>query len=233
MKKLSNLLILSLFSVMVFAFAASAVLADEGCTPIYGGGQTCPPPGNISLDKTVRNPENGIFVNNLTVNDPKYLPNQSVSFKVVITNTTSTNISKVTINDVFPSYLTFESGPGSYDSDKNTLTFSLDNLKDGESRTYDLKAKVTDSTNIPFTNGVVCVVNQVMGTTSDNKTAQDNAQLCIQKETVTKTKGGLPVEPAPKVVTTPATGPEMLPLLALLPGGLAGFILRKRSKISK
>jgi len=231
MNKLLKLALLSIFSVAIFSAAASTALADEGCTPIYGGGQTCPPPGNISIDKTVQNPENGVFVNNLTVNDPKYSPNQSVSFKVVVTNTTSAKISKVTINDVFPSYLTFESGPGSYDSGKNTLTFTLDNLNGGESRTFDLKAKVTDSANIPFTNGVVCVVNQAIGTTSDNKTAQDNSQLCIKKETITK--GGLPVAPAPKVTATPATGPEMLPLLALLPGGLAGLILRKRSKISK
>jgi len=231
MNRLFRLALLSIFSVAISTTVTSIAIADEGCTPIYGGGQTCPPPGNISIDKTVRNPENGVFVNNLTVNDPKYLPGQSVSFKVVVTNTTSTKISKVTVNDVFPSYLTFESGPGSYDSGKNTLTFSLDNLNGGQSKTFDLKAKVTDSANIPFTNGVVCVVNQVIGTTSDNKTAQDNSQLCIQKETVTK--GGLPVAPAPKVVTTPATGPEMLPLLALIPSGLAGYLFRKKSKINK
>lgn len=231
MKRLFRLVLLSIFSAAILLTATNNALAQEGCTPIYGGGQTCPPPGDISVDKTVQNPENGVFVNNLTVNDPKYTPGQSVSFKVVVTNTTGTKISKVTINDIFPSYLTFESGPGNYDSGKNTLTFSLDNLNGGESKSFDLKAKVTDSANIPFTNGVVCVVNQVTGTTSDNKSASDNSQLCIQKETVTK--GGLPVEPAPKVTTTPPTGPEMLPLLALLPGGLAGLILRKRSKIGK
>lgn len=230
MKRLFRLALLSIFSAAILLTATNNALAQEGCTPIYGGGQTCPPPGDISIDKTVQNPENGVFVNNLTVNDPKYSPNQSVSFKVIVTNTTSTKISKVTINDVFPSYLTFESGLGSYDSGKNTLTFSFDNLNSGQSRTFDLKAKVTDSANIPFTNGVVCVVNQVIGTTSDNKTAQDNSQLCIQKQTVTK--GGLPVAPAPKITTTPATGPELLPLLALLPSGLAGLILRKRSKIN-
>lgn len=215
----------------MFLANTGSVSANDGCTPIYGGGQTCPPPGDITIDKTVQTPQNGIFVNNLTVNDPKYTPGQSVNFKIVITNTTSTKISKVTINDVFPSYLTFESGSGNYDSGKNTLTFTLDNLNGGESRTYDLKAKIIDSASIPFTNGVVCVVNQAIGTTSDNKSAQDNSQLCIQKETVTK--GGLPVAPAPKVTTTPPTGPEMLPLLALIPGGLAGYLLRKKSKISK
>jgi uncharacterized repeat protein (TIGR01451 family) len=221
---------LSLFIVScILAFAPAKAFADDGCTPIYGGGQTCPPPGNISINKSVQNPQNGIFVDNLTTNDPKYTPGQIVNFKIVVTNTTGTNISTVTINDIFPTYLTYVSGNGSFDSNKNTLTFSLNNLNGGQSQTFNVQAKVVSAESIPFANGVVCVVNQAYGTTSGGQTAQDNSQLCISKTTaVVTTKGGLPVMPAPKIVTTPPTGPEMLPLFALIPTGIAGFILRRR-----
>ncbi|MCL5746958.1 MAG: hypothetical protein M1277_01605, partial [Patescibacteria group bacterium] len=59
----------------------------------------------------------------------------------------------------------------------------------------------------------------------------------IQKQTAptttiinqtTTTKGGLTVLPAPKIVATPSTGPEALPLLALLPTGFIGFLIRKK-----
>jgi hypothetical protein len=36
--------------------------------------------------------------------------------------------------------------------------------------------------------------------------------------------------PVAKVKTTPPTGPEMLPLFALIPGALGGLYLRKKSK---
>ncbi len=43
-------------------------------------------------------------------------------------------------------------------------------------------------------------------------------------------KGGFPVYPAPVMNQTPATGPEMLPLLGMIPTALAGFALRRKSK---
>jgi len=232
MKKVFNLILTgAIFSLILIA--PKSAFADDGCTPVYGGGQTCPPPGNITIDKTVQNPQSGIFVDNLTTNDPKYSAGQIVNFKIVITNTTGTNIPSVSVKDVFPSYLTFVSGNGSFDSNKNTLTFSLSNLNGGQTQTFNVQAKVVDGANIPFNNGVVCVVNQAFGTTSGGQTAQDNSQLCIQKITVTPTpvvttKGGLPVAPAPKIIATPATGPEMLPLIGLIPTGIAGFILRRK-----
>jgi len=230
MKKLSNLLILSLFSIMVFAFAASAVLADEGCTPIYGGGQTCIQKGNVTVDKIVLDPKNNQYVNGLSVNESKYSPNQNVSFKIIVSNG-NTSVTKVTVKDVFPQNVRFVSGPGKYDSNTNTLTFDIGDLKSGESKTYTVVGKIDDSSKFPPT-GTICEVNQVIITADNGQTAQDNTQFCIETKSQT-TKGGLPVEPAPKIITTPATGPEMLPLLALLPGGLAGFILRKKSRVSK
>jgi len=230
MKKIFTFL---LFAYCLLLIAPVKAFADDNCTPVYGGGQTCPPPGNITIDKTVQNPSNGIFVDNLTTNDPKYSAGQIVNFKIVVTNTTGTNIPTVNVSDVFPSFLTFVSGNGSFDSGKNTLTFSLNNLNGGQTQTFNIQAKVVGGANIPFANGVVCVVNQAFGTTSGGQTAQDNSQLCIQKTTVTPTpfattKGGLPVAPAPKILATPATGPEMLPLFGLIPTGIAGFILRRK-----
>ena len=50
------------------------------------------------------------------------------------------------------------------------------------------------------------------------------SQTCVLKGTAVPQ-----VLAAPKVTKTPATAPEMLPLLALIPGALGGFALRKKS----
>ncbi|MBI2442621.1 MAG: DUF11 domain-containing protein [Candidatus Levybacteria bacterium] len=46
-----------------------------------------------------------------------------------------------------------------------------------------------------------------------------------------ETKGGQPVYPAPSTTTSPDTGPELLALIGLLPGGAFGWYLRRKSRV--
>lgn len=54
----------------------------------------------------------------------------------------------------------------------------------------------------------------------------------VSKQLATKvtTKGGLPVYAPLNVKINPPTGPEMLPLLDLIPTGILGFLLIKKAK---
>lgn len=217
-KVLIGLLSLSLF------LAAKPVFADVSCTPIYGGGQNCVTLGNVLLNKTVQNPQTGQFVDNMGTNDAKFVSNQTVTFKLDITNTGSTTILQTKVADSFPSNVNFVAGIGSFDQNTKTLTFLVDNLAPNETRTFTLTGKVT--ANPP--SGTTCVVNQATATTNTGQASQDSSQFCIQKQ-ITTTKGGLPVFPSQPITTTPPTGPELLPLVGLLPAGLGGLILRKRS----
>lgn len=215
--------ILTLF-LFVFGFAfASQAYAQVVCQPIYGGGQTCVTVGNIAVNKVVAHPQTGVFVDNLGVNDPKFAPNQVVTFRITITNTGGTTISSVNVTDVFPQFVNFVSGPGSFNQTNKTLTFSAGGLNPGESREFTLQGKVVADNQL--TQQITCVVNHV-SVTADSMQAQDNSQLCIQKPQAV-TKGGLPVMPPPKVKVTPPTGPELIPLISLLPAGLGGWYLRK------
>lgn len=45
----------------------------------------------------------------------------------------------------------------------------------------------------------------------------------------TTTKGGMTIFPPSQQTENPATGPEMIPLIALLPSGALGFFLRKKT----
>lgn len=228
---------------MAFAFALMAQTAfasgTNNCQPIYGGGQTCVQEGNISINKTVQNPQTNAFVDNLGVNDPKYGPGFQVTFQLTVTNTGSTTLSKVTVRDIFPQFVDFASGPGNFDANSKTLTFDLNDLKPGESRTFNLVGRVVSSDKLPQDQGISCVINQSTAT-AEGKTSQDNAQFCIEKKLIAlqptgvpgTTKGGLKVFPPQQVTTTPNTGPEMLPLIALLPAGGFGYFLRRKSRIS-
>jgi uncharacterized repeat protein (TIGR01451 family) len=214
-----------LFSLLILGFASflpGKVYAD--CTQIYGGGQTCSS-SSFTLQKFVQVPGQSNFVNNLSVNDPKYSLSQTANFQLVVANTGTTNISSVTIVDTFPQFVSFIAGPGSFNNSNNTLTFVVSNLNVGQSQTINLSGKIAN-TNVP--QGITCVINQAAGTDNNGNSNTASSQLCITN--VVNVTPAPVILPITKVKTTPATGPEMLPLLALIPGALGGLFLRKKSK---
>ena len=200
------------------------------CQAIYGGGEVCPPSFNFSIQKLVQTPgkSGNSFVNNLSINDPKYSPSQNVNFQIVVKNTGSNTISTLTVSDKLPQFVNFVSGPGSFDSNTKTLTFTINNLGAGQSQTFTVTGKLADANLMPSDQGIICLINQASATDSNGATNTSSSQFCVQKSVLGTSEPV--VFAAPKVVTTPATGPEMLPLMALIPSGLAGFILRKKTK---
>jgi len=202
-------------------------VSNSSCQPIYGGGQTCITTGNISINKTVLNPQTNKMVDSLSINDPKYKPGFITTFQITLTNTGNVNISRIKVADIFPQYINFSLGPGNFDNNTKALSFEVDNLTPNESRTFTILGRVADASQIPLGQGVICVVNQATATNMDNasQVSQDNSQLCIEEAQPT----GFPIFPTAKVTITPATGPEMFGLIALIPTGIAGWFLRKKS----
>lgn len=227
MKKIISSLFLSSVLFLTVSVAANA---DTSCQPIYGGGETCVQVGNVFVNKTVLNPQSNSFVDNLGINDPKYSPSSNVTFHITVTNNGGETISKVTVKDVLPQFVSFVSGPGRFDSNSKTLTFELGDLKAGESRTFTVVGKTADQDKLPSSQGITCVINQAISTANNGQESSDNSQFCIQKPVLGETtKGGLKVFPAQPIAKTPATGPEMLSLLGLIPTGALGFFLRKKT----
>jgi len=207
--------------------------ADTSCQPIYGGGQSCIATNNIVVNKTVLNPQTNQFVNNLGINDPKYFPGYIATFQISITNTGNNNVSRIDVKDIFPQYVSFGAGAGTFNSSSNTLTFTLTDLAPNETRKYSIVGRVFNAEQIPVATGsTVCVVNQAIAMIDGNTVSQDNAQFCIEKSTaatVTTTKGGFPVYSSVSTMSTPNTGAESLVLLGLIPTGIAGLFLRRKS----
>jgi uncharacterized repeat protein (TIGR01451 family) len=189
---------------------------EGGCTPVYGGGSNCPRPGAVLIDKMVANPATGTFVDNLGPNDPKYKPEQVVTFRIIVKNPGDDAIESMTVTDHMPDFVDYMSGPGTYDSKTRTLTFKLDSLAGGASQTFEVKARTVHPANFPSGKNLMCPVNTV-DAVSDSQNDHDESQFCVEKQ--------------PEIVgkETPKSGPEMwiIPALSTLMG--AGAYLRKKS----
>jgi uncharacterized repeat protein (TIGR01451 family) len=225
MKKL--ILSLTLAAVLLLV-KPGASLAD--CNQIYGGGETCTTTNTFSIQKLVKKPGKGggQFVNNMSINDPRYSPAQTVSFQIIVKNTGNQTIPNITVVDTFPQFVSFVSGPGNYNAANKTLTFNVVNLNAGQIVKYTVTGKIADSNIMPADQGIVCLINQATGTDNNGMANSTSSQFCVEKQVLgTNTPQVLPM---PKVTKTPSTGPEMLPLLALFPGALGGLILRRKTK---
>lgn len=173
MKKIISAFLLS----FAFFLLASPVLADM-CTTQYGGSTTCVS-SDLTVNKQVRNPVTNNFVENLSSTDPAFSPGSQVLFRLIIKNTSGQTFNPVAVKDTLPSYLTFVAGPGTYDKSSNVLTFNLDNVIAGETRTIEILAQVKDKSAFPNTNSFFCVTNAAY-VSSLNRNDSDTAQLCIQ-----------------------------------------------------
>jgi uncharacterized repeat protein (TIGR01451 family) len=226
---MKRLLLLSLFLFSALGFLPGKAYAD--CQTVYGGGQTCTY-SSFSLQKFVQIPGQSNFVSNL-YSDRPFALSQTVNFQIVVVNTGTQNLSSVTLVDTFPQFISFVSGPGSFNTSNNTLTFVANNLNIGQSQTFNVSGKIASS-GIP--QGTPCVMNQVTGTDNNGDTNAASSWFCIQNvvnPTPTPTVVPTPtpaVLPVTQVKTTPPTGPEMLPLMLLFPGALGGLYLRRKSK---
>lgn len=227
MKKIfTTLLVLGAFVVS----AANVFAGESNCQVIYGGGETCTTSVKFTVNKLVQIPTKGNsdFVDNFTINDHKLSGGQTVNYKIVITNTGNSTLKSLKVVDTFPQFISFTAGNGTYDSTKKTLTFVIDSLEAGKSVDYVVSAKASDEKDLPSDSGTTCVTNNVTVTDSTGSQGSDNAQVCIQKNV-------LAAVPAPQVfekVTTkqiPATGPELYSLIGLIPAGLGGIYLRRKS----
>jgi uncharacterized repeat protein (TIGR01451 family) len=228
--KRSYLFILFLLTILYFVNPIKTFADTTTCQPIYGGGQTCVTTNNIAIDKTVLNPQTNNMVDNLGINDPKYQPGDVVTFQIKITNTSNSTFSNVDVTDIFPQYLSFITGPGNFNANTGTLTFSISDLKASESRAYTVTGKAASADAIPFANGNICVVNQATAKSNNNDVAQDNSQFCIAKsQQTTTTTTSFPVLSSVPITTTPKTGPEPLGLLAMVPSCIIGLIMREYS----
>lgn len=234
---------LSILMATLFLWTNQAV-AGSNCQIIYGGGMNCGS-AKLLIEKKILQPGTAnTYVANLHTQDAHYQPNSPIFFKISIKNSTNERLSNITVTSIFDSsrqFVDFANGPGNFDNKNKTLTYTIDALLPNEEKTVVLAGKTVASKNFPANQQVVCTTNSTQASTPNDTPTEATTEFCIDtnEKMNTQTKGGIPIQnqilpvysPSP-MQKNPNTGPEMLPLIGLLPTGIFGYWLRKKAKIS-
>lgn len=226
--------ILSLALIFIATLVAAPIVFSAGqsnCVIVYGGGEVCPEEHvKFTINKQVQAPsKGGAFVENLTINDPRLTPAQNVNFRIIIENTGDKDITDLNVVDTFPEFLSFVAGVGNTNVGAKEVKFIVGKLAKGEKRELLITAKTAEANKLPANQAITCVTNNARATTPDGVSAEDNAQVCIEKQV-------LGVQPTPQVFEKvplkqiPPTGPELSALFALIPAGLSGIYLRRKAR---
>src|SRR3989338_11633628 len=183
--------------------------------PVYGGGVIAPKEGEVIIDKMVRNPARGSFVDHLGPTDPKYRTTDIVYFQIKVQNPSGETLDVIVVTDSLPDFVDFMTGPGNFDSETRKMTYKVEGLEPGDTRTFELKARVSHQATLPEEKNVICPVNLVEAVFG-NKSDSDESQFCIEKEM--------------EVPQVPEAGADPLMLSGLASALSLGFWLRKKSQ---
>lgn len=151
---------------------------------MYGGGEKCYGTGEIMIDKMVRNPQTGIFVDNLGVYDPHFAASTDVLFRLTIKNIGQAELRDIKVKDIFPDYIQFTWGPDGWDADKRELNFTIDVLGAGQSKEFEIMTKVYPKNMLPTDSDLICKINkaQVDKDNDGDVDASDEARFCISNK---------------------------------------------------
>lgn len=207
-------IVLSLLSTFAFIALVSSPVQADTCTTQYGGTTTCVPT-DLTVNKQVKNPNTNVFVENLTTTDPTFTAGKEVLYKLIVKNSSGQTFDPITVRDTLPQYLTFVSGPGSYNAATRVLEFELTKMIAGETREIEVLARVLEASQLPAGKTLFCVVNTVE-VSALNRVDSDSAQVCLQNGVL-------------GVTTLPVAGVNDLLLLLPFAGvGLGGLALLKK-----
>lgn len=166
-KKLNKLVALTITLMGLVVVGGNSVLAQYGVP--YG---EAVPSIKIFIDKKIKNPAIGEFVDNLGVNDYRFSPGEEVRFKVRVKNSGEKTFGKVKVKDYLPGYVELVSGP---------TEVEYKDLKVNESKEFEILVKVVSAEKLPADKGIFCVINKAEVKAND-ESDEDTAQLCIEKK---------------------------------------------------
>lgn len=249
---------ISIFASLFFVPVSDAA-QTTACRPVFGGGETCRTSDQIGINKKVLNPASPVapnqkftaeqFIENVDRTGRMYGPNQPVAFRLEVTNLTNKTLEDITVTDYIPvQHVTFMTGDGTYDRQKQIFTSKIESLKANETKVLTVQLMSARVEDLQRNNNSLCTLNRADARVG-NEMSEDNAVVCVSggatntvqnqqsgqnntpSSNPTQTRGGTPVFPQNSANTrqTPETGPELLGLAALLPLGATGLYLRRKT----
>jgi uncharacterized repeat protein (TIGR01451 family) len=251
-------LILLAISIGFTSPAFSQTPTPTSCPPLYNGGIVCQEANDFSIDKKIQTPKDGSFVDRINQGDARITPERTMIFRIVTTNKTEKTLRNIRVIDTLPAFVQYITADTAVKKGNTIVSYTISSLEAKQTHTVNLETKVLSNEKLPGTNGPLCVANEVEAKSGFTSVARDFVTFCIEREgtqtsqateakdpssfagltkggtlisptPVNTTKGGQTVHPAPVTSKNPDTGPEVLALIGLIPGAIAGFWLRKKA----
>lgn len=202
---------LKFFATLVLLFALAFIIkpiwAAVRCETYYGE-EVCVRTGELQIDKEVWDVEDGLWVDNMGLDDYKFAPGEEITFKLRIKNVGDEKFDKVYVKDILPEYLELVSGE---------LSFEIDDLEVDETEEREIKARVVSADKFP-NDTTICDKNTAEAWTDDERD-KDTSQICMEEKVL-----GVEVMPP----TGPGNWILVLPFSLLT--GLVGIYLTKFSR---
>jgi len=103
---------------------------------------------SISIDKKVRNVHDNNYLDNIDFNKKVFYENDLIEFKISVLNNGIEDLTNLSVGDSLPLGLSLIFYPGTLDKTTNSLVWTIDSLKAGESRDYLIRAKIANVNNL-------------------------------------------------------------------------------------
>jgi len=146
MKKI--ILTLALLTALVFP---SGVLADA-----YSQGEVN---YNISIDKKIRPINDSNFYDNIGQDQKVFVNDDVIDYRIVVENTGKDILYDLVVTDYFPVVNQIILAPGEINKTNRQITWKIEKLNAGESKTFTVRAKVVNSSTWKSQTNVVEVKN--------------------------------------------------------------------------
>lgn len=146
MKKI--ILALALLTALVFP---SGVFADA-----YSQGEVN---YNISIDKKIRPINDSNFYDNIGQDQKVFVNDDVIDYRIVVENTGKDILYDLVVTDYFPVVNQIILAPGEINKTNRQITWKIDKLAAGESKTFTVRAKVINSSTWKSQTNVVDVKN--------------------------------------------------------------------------
>jgi len=198
---------------------ATPVMADSPYSPynIYVGTPVGSVAKQVAVDKLVKNPVTGAFVDNVNSSSHSYLNTQEVVYRINVTNSGQVELTNINVTDLLPQGVNYVSSPANYDQNSRRINFVIPKLAAGQTYTLEYKAKVSTITNKGGVEESSCPINTVEVRVNDLY-AKDQASICIG----TQVLGA--------VQELPVTGPKEVAMTlggSVLLMGMSVYLFRK------
>lgn len=185
--------------------------ADNGCSPIYGGGDICLTQKNLSIDKKI--------------NQNDFKAGEKIVFDILISNTSNRTIKGIEFKDYFPSYIDITNNPGKLNKSNRTVELTFD-LEAKKSRNITISGIVNNNIDED-----ICLFNYSQAK-NGKSVIDDNTRFCLEKSTfIARDNDGNPIFASPKgIKKTPATGPSETALITLFISAIGGYALIRKTR---